>query len=171
MDYFDLIQKRASVRAMDPTRPLSAEQITKILEAGRAAPTAKNLQPQRIFVLQSDAARAIARELTVCTFDAPVIFLVCADTDVAWKHYLTGKHSAETDATIVTAHMMLAAEAMGLSSTWVCRFDTVLAKQCFALPEHIVPYHMLPVGYAADGAPQSPNHGVRLPLADTVTYL
>ncbi len=171
MDYFSLITERSSVRAMDAARPLAEAQISAILAAGQAAPTAKNLQPQRIYVLASDKARAIARELTVCTFDAPVIFLVCADTNIAWKHYLTGAHRAETDAAIVTTHMMLAAEALGLASTWVCRFDTELAKERFGLPAGVEPYNMLPVGYPAEGAPVSPNHGVRLSLTETVTYL
>lgn len=171
MEFFETIRTRSAVRGMDPTRKVESEKLEAILEAGRTAPTAKNMQPQRIFVLQSPEALQLAEELTVCTFHAPVILLICADKEEAWKHYLTGEPRAETDAAIVTTHMMLAAHALGLGSTWVARFDTVLAAQCLQLPANVVPYAMLPIGYPAEDAPESPNHGVRKPLSDTVTYL
>ena len=171
MEYFELIRSRSSVRAMDRQRAVEPEKISAILEAGRAAPTARNMQPQRIYVLQSPEALAMAEEMTTCTFQAPVVFVICADTAEAWKHYLTGKERAETDAAIVTTHMMLAAHALGLGSTWVGRFDPEAVKRLLSLPEHIVPYELLPVGYPAADAPASPNHGNRKPLSDTVTYL
>jgi nitroreductase len=156
---------------MDPARKVEPEKLEAILAAGRAAPTAKNMQPQRIFVLQSPEALQLAEELTICTFHAPVILVICADRDQAWKHYLTGETRAETDAAIVTTHMMLAAHALGLGSTWVARFDTALAAEKLGLPASVTPYAMLPIGYPALDAPASPNHGVRKPLSDTVTYL
>lgn len=171
MELFEAISTRSAVRGMDPARKVETEKIEAILEAGRAAPTAKNMQPQRIFVLQSPEALQMAEELTICTFHAPVILVICADKAEAWKHYLTGEDRAETDAAIVTTHMMLAAHALGLGSTWVARFDTALAAKRLGLPESVVPYAMLPVGYPAADAPQSPNHGVRKPLSETVTYL
>ena len=171
MEFFETIRTRCAVRGMDPTRKVEPEKLEAILEAGRTAPTAKNMQPQRIYVLQSSEALQMAEELTICTFHAPVILVICADQDEAWKHYLTGETRAETDAAIVTTHMMLAAHALGLGSTWVARFDTALAGEKLGLPASVVPYAMLPIGYPAPDVPDSPNHGVRKPLSDTVTYL
>ena len=129
MEFFETIRTRCAVRGMDPTRAVEQEKLEAILEAGRTAPTAKNMQPQRIYVLRSPEALQMAEELTICTFHAPVILVICADRDEAWKHYLTGETRAETDAAIVTTHMMLAAHALGLGSTWVARFDTALAAE------------------------------------------
>ena len=51
-DMLDLIHSRTSVRiAFDPLRPIAKEDLTKILEAGRWAPTAHNMQNYEIVVV------------------------------------------------------------------------------------------------------------------------
>lgn len=56
MEFMDLAKARFSLRSYSD-RDVEPEKLTKILEAGRIAPTAKNNQPQRIFVLQGDSNR------------------------------------------------------------------------------------------------------------------
>ena len=46
MEFFDLMRDRYSVRKY-ADKPVEQEKLNKILAAGAAAPTAKNLQPQR----------------------------------------------------------------------------------------------------------------------------
>ena len=50
MKFEELCDARYSLRKFD-SRPVEAEKLQKVLEAGRKAPTAHNLQPQRFFVL------------------------------------------------------------------------------------------------------------------------
>lgn len=45
-DFLSLAQKRYAVRSYLP-KPVEAEKLERILEAGRVAPTAKNTQPFR----------------------------------------------------------------------------------------------------------------------------
>lgn len=52
MDFLQLAENRCSVRKFTE-RSVEREIIDKILRAGMLAPTAKNLQPQRILVLTS----------------------------------------------------------------------------------------------------------------------
>ena len=47
MNFAQLCEQRYSVRKYD-SKPIEAEKLEMILNAGRLAPTAKNLQPQRI---------------------------------------------------------------------------------------------------------------------------
>ena len=47
MEFFEVIKNRYSCKKFDG-RPVEREQLDLILEAGRLAPTAKNLQDQRI---------------------------------------------------------------------------------------------------------------------------
>ena len=54
MDFFDLALKRYSVRKFDG-RCVEEEKINKILDAGCVAPTAKNIQPQKIYVITGEA--------------------------------------------------------------------------------------------------------------------
>ena len=52
MDFAQVIKDRYSCKKYDG-KPVTAEQLSSILEAGRLAPTSKNLQEQHIYVVQS----------------------------------------------------------------------------------------------------------------------
>ena len=52
MDFIELAKSRYSCKSFD-SRQISKEQLDSILEAGRLAPTAKNLQEQHVYVVQS----------------------------------------------------------------------------------------------------------------------
>lgn len=52
MDFEKLSAERYSLRKFSD-RPVEQEKLDLILEAGRNAPTAHNLQPQRIFVIRT----------------------------------------------------------------------------------------------------------------------
>ena len=64
MSFTQLAEQRYSVRKYD-SRPIEPEKMEKILNAGRLAPTAKNLQPQRILVVQGEGLETM-RECTPC---------------------------------------------------------------------------------------------------------
>ena len=102
--FMDLARARFAVREYDQ-KPVEQEKIDSILEAGRLAPTAKNVQPQHIYVLQSPEAISKINELTRCAYHAPVVFLVCYDTDLAWTK--DGESSGNMDCSIVGTHMNL----------------------------------------------------------------
>ena len=53
MEYSDVIKERFSVRSFKKD-PIEKEKLDRILEAGRIAPTAKNSQPQRFYVLSTE---------------------------------------------------------------------------------------------------------------------
>ena len=50
-DFLSLAQKRYAVRSYLP-KPVEAEKLERILEAGRVAPTAKTNPPFRVLVVQ-----------------------------------------------------------------------------------------------------------------------
>lgn len=170
MDFYKLCRARYSVRKFADSQVEEA-QLTQILEAGAAAPTAKNLQPQRIYVLKSGGAMEKLRAITRCAFNAPMALLVCADVSEAWVNPFNGRSSAEMDASIAAAHMMLQAAELGLGTTWCCWVDFEKVREAFSLPEGIEPYCLLPLGYPAHDSAPSPQHTVRKPLSATVTRL
>ena len=102
MDFSELARSRYSVRQFSE-QPVPRETLDKILEAGRLAPTACNLQPQHVYVLQSQAALDAIRAITPCAFNAPVVLLVCGDTKTCWTNPYSGHTSAEVDASIGSA--------------------------------------------------------------------
>lgn len=165
-----MAKARYSVRKYKDT-PVEAEKLQKILEAGRVAPTAKNGQPQRVYVLQSPEALEKAKE-AARFYDAPVLLMVCADKDEAWVRQYDGMNSFQIDASIVTDHMMMQATELGLGSLWICWFQESVLREKFNLPDNIVPVNLLALGYA-DCEPASPERHSekRKALDETVCYL
>ena len=113
MDFEKLCTERYSLRKY-ADRPVEAEKLEKVLEAGHNAPTAHNLQPQRILVMQSREALEKAEECTACKFHAPVILVVAYDPAKAWNREGDMKNHGEIDATIAATQMMLQAADLGL---------------------------------------------------------
>ena len=75
MDFIELAKSRYSCKKFD-SRQISKEQLDSILEAGRLAPTAKNLQEQHIYVVQSADGLAKVDALTPCRYGAPTMLIV-----------------------------------------------------------------------------------------------
>ena len=67
MEFSDVIAKRYSCKKYDEARQVEPEALEKILEAGRLAPTAKNLQEQHVYVLQSAESLAIVDAMDPAT--------------------------------------------------------------------------------------------------------
>ena len=75
MDFRKVIENRYSCKKYSE-RPVEAEKLTAILDAGRLAPTAKNLQEQHIYVLQSADMLAKVDSVTPCRYGAPTVLVV-----------------------------------------------------------------------------------------------
>ena len=116
MDFRELADRRFSVRKFS-ARPVEREKLEAVLAAALAAPTAKNLQPQRIYVLQGADALAKLDALTHCRYGAGTVLLFAYDTGEDWKNPLEeGVHSGVEDASIAATHAMLQAAELGLGT-------------------------------------------------------
>jgi nitroreductase len=151
--------------------PVSDSKLNMILEAGRLAPSASNLQPTRIWAVRSEEALARLRTVHPC-YGAPLVLIVGCRNEEAWVRECDGINSAKTDAAIVLTHLMLTATDAGLANMWIWDFNPSKIRE--VLPEtreHGI-YALLAVGYPADGA-GSPTelHDVRKPVGEIVTYL
>ena len=171
MTFLDLAKSRYSVRSFE-NRPVEEEKMRRILEAGHVAPTACNNQPQKIYVVKSEEARQKLAAVCRCTFDAPVILVVCYDCDLDWKNKLQpGCRSGETDAAIVCTHMMLEAFELGIGSCWVGYFNADRVAEALDLPENVTVSALLPLGYPAADAKPLPLHAQFRDTEDIVTVL
>ncbi len=171
--YFEVTCSQRAYRALLPD-PVPEALIEKILEAGTHAPSARNCQPWRFIVVQdpevrqqiADGARAawlgFARDTTKDPTDpgfkdvdrwatsglaeAPVIIVLCGDTDVLPVDQMGSSIYPAAQ------NVLLAAAALGLgslmSSLPIFAPGGTFAK-VLALPEHIVPLATLPIGYPA----------------------
>lgn len=111
MDAMECLRTRRSVRNF-LDKEIPKEVIEDIVDAGRLAPTANNMQPWDFIVVTSkDMRKRIANITDYGRFiaDAPVcIAVVCRDT----KYYLE-------DGAAATENIMLAARAHNIGTCWV----------------------------------------------------
>ncbi len=170
MEFTKVIEERYSCKKYDG-RPVEPEKLEAILEAGRLAPTAKNLQEQKIYVVQSPEGLAKIDKLTPCRYGAGTVLIVAFDSKNVFVYPGEKRDSGIEDAAIVATHMMLAAANAGVDSCWLNFFDPDAAAKEFGLPENEEVLMLLDLGYGAEGAGPLANHGSRKPLSETVTYL
>ena len=171
MTFMELAQKRYSVRKY-ASLPVEQEKIEEILKAGNIAPTAKNIQPQRIYVLKSKEALEKLAKLTPMGFDAPIVLMIAYNQDEEWKNPLQeGIHSGVEDVSIVATHIMLRATELGLGSCWVNYFPNDETEKAFNLPNNEKVVLLMPIGYPAEDSKPNPRHSERKQLNETVKYL
>ena len=168
-DFLGMTRDRWSVRKFAPEQ-IRDDDMARILEAGRNAPSACNYQPQRILVLQSPEAIAKIRSLTHWAFNAPTVLLACADTAMSWKN-VDGCDSAEVDTAIALDHMMMEAWELGVGSTWVRGFDARVMHAAFGLPATWKVVALMPMGYPAENARPSNWHFRRQPIENLCQFI
>ena len=167
--FMELAKERYSVRAFK-SDPVEEEKIALILEAAGIAPTARNRQPQKIYVVKSPEMMAKLNEISPCMYGAPHCFVVCSDNAVAARREGNGNWG-EVDATIVITQMMLEAQQLGLGTCLVGKFGQKALSKALNLPDNEVPVLMMPFGYPSDDALPSPRHDSRKSLEEIVEYL
>lgn len=146
MDFSAVVKERFSCKKFDAEKKPSKGLVEKILESGRLAPTAKNLQEQHIYVVSSEDALSKIDNVTPCRYGAPVVLVVAFDKGNVYTY-------------------------PGVNSCWVNRFDPKKLHAELGLPENEEILMLLDLGYAAEGFKPLPNHFSRKPLAETVTEI
>lgn len=168
MNFEEIIRKRTATRQFKD-KTIEESLLNKILASGRLAPTAKNLQPQKIYVVKSEEGLQKIDRITPCRYNAPICLLVCSDKNIAWKK--DDYSSYEMDATIVATHMILEATNLGVDNIWIRYFNKEEVQKEFNLKENIVPICIIPLGYKTENCPMNPNHTQRKNLEETVEYI
>lgn len=170
MEFTEVVKSRYSCKKYS-SKQVEQAALEEILEAGRLAPTAKNLQEQHVYVIQSAEALAKVDEVTPCRYGAPTVLMVAFDKTNVFTYPGDERDSGIEDAAIVATHMVLAAANVGVDSCWLNKFDPAQAAEVFGLPENEEVLMLLDLGYAAEGAGPLANHSSRKPLSETVSYL
>jgi len=167
MEFENIIRKRTSVRKFSDKKVEQAK-LAKILEAGRLAPTAKNNQPFKIFVVNSEEGLVKIDNASRCRYGAKTILIVCGNKEEA---YHKGDYSTyEMDSCIVATHMMLEATNIGVDNIWIESFDENIIRKEFNIPSEFIPICLLPLGYKSVDCPINPLHEKRKNIKDIVEY-
>lgn len=141
MDTLQTIRERRSVRRYKP-EPIPNEDLTKIIEAGRLAPSAANRQPWR-FILVTDpeqkAALAQACREQTWMVDAACILVGVGLPEVSAKWY-------PVDVAIAMQNMVLAAWSLGYGTCWIGAFEPDQVKRVCGIPDEAEVVACTPIG-------------------------
>lgn len=166
MEIMEVIRSRRSIRDYQD-RPIERELLMLILEAGRLAPSARNMQDWRFIVVSDNKKRqelSQAAKGQAFVARAPVVIAACGTET---EYVMTcGQHCYPIDVSIAVDHMSLMAAALGLGSCWIGAFHEDQVKQILGIPENIRVVIMLAMGYPAE----SPAARPRKKLEEIVAY-
>jgi nitroreductase len=166
METWDAIRARRNVRQY-ADRPVAGEQLDRILEAGRRAPSSRNQQPWD-FVLVTDrdqlaelatvwqGAGHVARSAATIALVAPV----AAD--------LAHRDQVQYDLGQATMAMMLAAADLGIGAGHSAVADQDRAREVLGLPADRLCAYLLALGYPADRPLRPLTRPDRRPFDDVV---
>ena len=166
----ELAESRFSLRTFDQ-RPVEQEKIDALLRVVQVAPTAENLQPQKVYIITKEEDRQKIKTVTKYHFNAPMFFLVCVDKNKVWKHPTEEYYSTEIDGTISLTQVILEAHDIGLGSVIVRSFETQKMKEAFGIPENMIPVALLPIGYPRKGSKVPKPHYDRKDIKEFAEYL
>ena len=167
MEFEEVIRKRTSVRKFSD-KTLEQEKLNKILEAGRLAPTAKNSQPNKIYVVKSKEGLEKIDKASRCRYGASTVLIICGNKEEA---YHKGEYSTyEMDSCIIATHMMLEATNLDVDNIWIESFDESILREEFSIPNEYTPVCLLPLGYKTEDCPMNPLHDKRKSIEDLVEY-
>ena len=153
MDFFKIIKKRTSIRSYND-RPVSEEQVTKLLKAANAAPSAGNLQSYKIVAIRDEELKDDLVEAShgqKFIRQAPVVFVFLQDRERSSSKYgERGELYSLQDGTIAATYLQLAGIELGLDSCWVGAFDDDEVADLLETDKQ--PLAIIPVGYAKRSA-------------------
>ncbi len=149
MEVEEAIRSRRSVRAYQD-REVEEDKLRRVLEAGRLAPSARNLQDWRFVVVRDQGTRkklAEAARGQAFVGEAPVVIAACG---INPDYVMTcGQHTYNIDVTIAVDHMTLAATSEGLGTCWIGAFFEDRVKEILDIPPEVRVVALLPLGYPA----------------------
>ncbi|MCE5327277.1 MAG: nitroreductase family protein [Planctomycetaceae bacterium] len=165
MEFYDVIQRRCSVRKFQP-RPVEEDKLTRILNAGRIAPSGRNRQEWKFIVVRQEDTRAALAAASEQPWlaRAPVIVAVAGLNP---DRVMSCEVPADpVDCAIAIDHMVLAATAEGLGACWVGHFSQESCCQILDVPSSAKIIEMMAMGYSD----QAPAAKQRKGLDEVVAY-
>ena len=148
MDTIDALKTRRSIRRYTD-KHVAAEMLERICTAAMYAPSAGNEQPWHFIVVTDGELLAKIPDIhthAAMAAKAPAAILVCGDLNLE-----SHKGFWVQDCAAATQNLLLAAHAYRLGAVWCGIFpkeDRVMKyRKLFALPDDIVPFALVPVGY------------------------
>jgi len=150
MDTIEAILKRRSVRRYKPD-PIPEEDLRKILECGRQAPSAGNRQPWHFIVTRDpELKRKLAEACNGQTWMADADVILTGVGIPSASRGSTGRLWYPVDVAIAMQNMILAATSLGYGTCWIGAFDGAKVKELLGIPEDMEVVALAPIGVPAE---------------------
>jgi nitroreductase len=139
LEVYEAIKIRRSIRAYEE-KEIPDDVLTRVLEAGRSAPSAGNAQPWQFIVVRSQEKRSVLSKRVFTRFltESPVVLVGCGERE---------KKFHAVDVSIAMQQMVLAATAEGLGTCWIGDFDDKVVRALLKIPEKYGVVCLLAMGY------------------------
>lgn len=153
----ELIENRRSIRKYDSSKPVTKEQIDRLLRAAMAAPSAYNSRPwEFIAITKRETLDEIARVhpfAAMCaTATAAVIVVAIPQTEEGPAGYFP------LDCAAATQNILLEAVAMGLGACWCGVYPKekhiTSMREFFNIREPKIPFNVIAIGTPAEAPEQ-----------------
>ena len=152
---YDLLARRWSPRAFDASRPVTRQQLTVLLEAGRWAPSCNGDEPWRYLIWDRMRDPQGWQKAFDCLTDSnkkwvknvPLLMLSCAGS--IFGHSGKPNRWGQHDTGAASVSMALQAVALGLIVHQMGGFDAEKARAAFNIPAENTPMAMIAIGYQA----------------------
>jgi len=145
MELFEAIYTRRSVRSFSQQK-INEQDVKKIIDAGRWAPSACNVQGWRFIVIDDPKVKRDLIDLGAASFleKAPLGIIVLYDNQTDNLEYMDYVQSAAAS----IENMLLAAHALGIGGCWICHLPRKEEIRSFlSIPSHYDPIAYIALGY------------------------
>lgn len=143
----EVIKKRRSIRDFTD-QDIPKQDIKKLIEAARWAPSGSNIQAWRIYVVRGEKVESIKKFSPGILSNPPIIFVMCADIEEAEDK--GGKLSKELltklDIAIAAQNICLQATSMDIGTCYIASFNKEATKEILGMPDNHQPELVLTVG-------------------------
>ena len=146
------IFNRRSIRKFKK-EPVEPEKIERILKAAMQAPSAHDFRPWEFLVIKDEKALFDISKMSPFSFHAekaPLVIIIMANLETVKTEDLWWVQ----DLSACTENALLQVTEEGLGGVWMGFFPeekrSQALKNYFALPEHVVPFSIIALGYPDD---------------------
>lgn len=174
MKTYDAITARRSIRRYED-RTIPEPTIQKLLNAMRAAPSAKNRQPWKFVVVRDRKTIQELGRRAVGKYEffqqAPVVIAACGYPEKAFRKQGGYRNSVDVDVAIAVTNLTLSAWEDRIGSCWIGEFDEAEAKKVLNVPEEVEIVAMVTLGFPEDNTVfEKERSSTRKDLDEIVSY-
>lgn len=164
MDVFECVRTRRSIRKYKD-KPVEWDKIVTILEAGRFAPSAGNLQNTKFIVIKDQETRKKVSEAALnqkWMIKAPIHIIVCSEPEKSKRFYGIRGERLYTiqDCAAAIENMLLTAHSLGLGACWVGAYEEDALKRIINPPEQAVTHAIITIGYTDEQPVMPPKYRI-----------